>query len=253
MLFIAILNIKNVVGAFSYTYDNYEYDFGDVEDAEMYSYITVWVCGTSSKDCSEIYGVISSKPVEFTYIDNSTFEFGLSGAYNGSYHSYYIPSKNVLFGGVNKSFHGSGYNVEILYTNYDLYDTDGTLIHTSDVYHFETTYLNFKYNDLTYSIYGTPMILYDYNAVFLNGHYALVVSYDNLPEYYFENYTHYLKTPANTNRNLYIFDFETNEGAHIYDDTKIGDSIAFNPEQLIYSNFTLWATDSNRSKIQCNF
>lgn len=124
----------------------------------------------------------------------------------------------------------------ICYINFDLKNTDGTtFLAGAEV---RTKYFNFKYNDLIYSIYSQDLFLSNYTVVFKSGYYAIIYTADTLPEYYYENYTHYLKSYDNT---VYIYNFKTNEVENFTSERYF----AFKPEQIIYSNFSLYSKDEN--------
>lgn len=250
--FIILININTEVSAFVFKGCNtvdygYIYDTDFMGDINLYEYTFV-----NLDELNNCYQLVTST-IPFTLrvnsSDNSKYDiwFFSSEKQQISYAIYYIyfnenlDDVNInykfLHGNVNLSVNklncGNSFS-KLVYSNYILKNTD-----TNDIifkkYENEITYLNFKYNDLVYSIYGFDFYLEDYIAVFKSGNYALVYTSETMPGYKYENYTHYMLDTGGYPKG-YIFDFSTSELTPL---NSITEPFGFDPEQLIYSNFDL--------------
>lgn len=200
-------------------------------------------------------GELSLYSTDKPFIDTKTGDNYVTVQFKGraTYVSYwYNENKFVVNEEDDQNFSvAGGFAFEsILYCDYDICDEGGNVIFKSTTNQDSNTYFNFRYNDLIYSIYGKNLFLWKYTTVFLNGNYALVNTNDEKPTYYYENYTHYMVT--NSPSNMYIFNFTTNTlellpFVDARDDSKY--YFAFNPEQLIYSNFSLYNNIGTRTEI----
>lgn len=252
LAFIILININTEVSAFVFKGCNtvdygYIYDTDFMGNITLYNYTFVYenssdssywimtsslplVVGRSSTDSDYAYYFSSSSKQEISY-----------ARYKVNYKDTSNDSVDIEFSVLNKpstvttnSITFSSISGKIVYSNYALRDiTTGDVVFGTQKN--EINYLNFKYNDLVYSIYGIGFYLEDYVAVFKSGKYALVYTSQTMPGYKYENYTHYMLDTGGYPEG-YIFDFSTSELTSLH---SITEPFGFDPEQLIYSNFDL--------------
>lgn len=245
IVFMLVLSACDKVSAFEFEADGNTYNTNDLE---LYKYSLIYWFNSSTH--SEIDIITSDKPlIGLDETIENVYRISLSNADIKTY--YMMTDRGYWQGGrVISDISTSISNSQIIYLNYDICDEGGNVIFKSTTNQDSNIYFNFRYNDLIYSIYGKNLFLWKYTTVFLNGNYALVNTNDEKPTYYYENYTHYMVT--NSPSNMYIFNFTTNTlellpFVDARDDSKY--YFAFNPEQLIYSNFSLYNNIGTRTEI----
>lgn len=128
----------------------------------------------------------------------------------------------------------------------DIYDENENLIYNGIDSESQRTFLNFRYNDLIYSIETTKMGLLQNIAIFNLGNIAMIYSATETPTLKYKNNTYYLCTSGATS--VFFYDFMNNDIISDSDYTKFynnGAEIPFKKEQLIYSNFYLKYDDGD--------
>lgn len=237
--FILLLGASDKVSALTVTYNNKDYVF-DVPDIE---YQIVFI---SSNDEKEVCYFGTHIPVVIS--DVSTGKFDISSQSldkvirRTDLPNYYLVSCDST---TDEKWSTSGFIGKLLYSNYNIYDTEGNLAFAgTDIPKPPDEFFNFRHGTLDYSINLTcidnNIVLGDYIAIFKVNSILLIYTTDEHPTYKYNNYKHYLSTKSSTR--TYGYDLKTDKV--ILEDTLTkyspnGLDIPFDKSQLIYSNFLL--------------
>ena len=232
--FILLLSASDKVSALTFTYKDKEICFDNYK-LFAYNIITIAPGGgginlTSTEEPFVLKTASSGRFINLncmatsvTYYDDDRF---------------YVSYENKL------SDISGGFDLKkILYIDYDLCTSDGTVV-IPDTTVSHDTFFNFRHGTLDYSINLTcidnNIVLGEYIAIFKVNSILFIYTTDEHPTYKYNNYKHYLSTKSSTR--TYGYDLKTDKV--ILEDTLTkyspnGLDIPFDKSQLIYSNFLL--------------
>ena len=230
--FIILLSASDKVSALTVTYKNKEVCF---DDYKLFAYNIITI--TSGDD-----GITLTSTEE---------PFVLKTASSGSYIpfncmatrvTYYDDDRFYVSFENKQSDFGGGFDLEkILYIDYDLCTSDGTVV-VPDTTVSHDKFFNFRHGTLDYSINLTGndnyITLWEYISIFKADNYLLIYTSKQRPTYKYSNYKHFLHTEDSTN--TYLYDLKTDLVIRSSDLTNYypnGSDISFDKSQLIYSNF----------------